>query len=74
MHAESTLDFPKQLDYRGKAVGQFIFFYHFLCLLCCCYCFVVLTSQSTVMVMSRWSVNLTTLFLGKLRPKLLTST
>ena len=32
-----------------------------------------LTSQSTAMVMSRWSVNLTTLFLGKLRSKRLTS-
>ena len=33
-----------------------------------------LTAQSTAMVMSRRRVNLTTLFLGKLRPKRLTST
>ena len=33
-----------------------------------CVCFVCgLTSQSTAMVMSRWSNNLTTLFLGNLR-------
>ena len=31
-------------------------------------------SQSTAMVVSRWSVNLTTHFLGKLRPKRLTCT
>ena len=29
-----------------------------------------LMSQSTILVMSRWSVNITTLFLGMLRPKL----
>ena len=40
----------------------------FLCLFCC------LTSQSTTMVMSRQSVNLTTRFLGRLRPRQLTST
>ena len=33
-----------------------------------------LMSQSTAMVVSRWSVNLTTHFLGKLRPKRLTCT
>ena len=39
----------------------------FVCLIC------GFTSQSTAMVMLRWSVNLTTLFLGKL-PKRFTST
>ena len=42
--------------------------YFFLSLFCC------LTSQSTTMVMSRQSVNLTTRFLGRLRPRQLTST
>ena len=31
-----------------------------------CFCVCGLISQSTAMIMSRWSVNLTTLFLGKL--------
>ena len=45
----------------------------------CCFVVVLLllfcglTSQSTTMVMLRWSVNLTTLFLGRLRPKPFTS-
>ena len=34
----------------------------------CCYCDVVLRSQLTSKVMSGRSVNLTTLFLGRLRP------
>ena len=42
---------------------------------CCCCCIVVLRPQETSKVMSGWSVNLTTLFLGRLKPpKQLTST
>ena len=40
---------------------------------CVCVC-VFLWSQSTTRVMSRWSVNLFTLLLGRLRPKQLSST
>ena len=42
---------------------------------CCCCCIVVLRPRQTSKVMSGWSVNLTTLFMGRLRPpKRLTST
>ena len=41
---------------------------------CMCMLFCGLTTKSTAMVMSRRSVNITTFFLGKLRPKRLTST
>ena len=45
-----------------------------IAIICCC-CVVVLRPRYTAEVMSRWSVNLTTLFLGRLRPpKWLTST
>ena len=49
--------------------------YHDICFERCCRCIVVLRPRETSKVMSGRSVNLTTLFLGRLRPpKRLTST
>ena len=53
--------------------GYMVYVYKYSVYGCCC-CVIVLRPRLTFKVMSGWSVNLTTLFLGRLRPpKRLTS-